>query len=147
MYATYSMSSICSMYSMQHAAASSRDRIREDYAQQQQTFQARHRHRLPRQLRRFAREFMELTECSSGSSGREWEARRSLPFASCSCRHELDLPFSQGLVLAAGGGGCSFQLSRQNIKISATKDHLSRILQQLQHSQLQLLNSPTFWYL
>lgn len=78
-------------------AASSRDRIREDYAQQQQTFQARHRHRLPRQLRRFAREFMELTECSSGSSGRKWVARRRLPFASCSCRHELDLPFSQGL--------------------------------------------------
>lgn len=33
MYATYSMSSICSMYSMQHAAATrQRDRIREDYA-------------------------------------------------------------------------------------------------------------------
>lgn len=70
------------------------------------------------QLRRFAREFMELTECrelyrSSKVDGRDgWGRTKELPAAGCqllvagcscccsSC-HELDLPFSQGLRVVA----------------------------------------------
>lgn len=51
------------------------------------------------------------------------------------------------LLLALAVAAAAFNFQGKNIKISATKDHLSRILQQLQHSQLQLLDSSTFWYL